>query len=310
MKIDGVVISCYVLDVYFTRVCVASIRLWYPELPIWLLKDRQYGDFDTREIESNWNVQVYPSRQRNLGWGFGKLEVLCEPPTRRLLLLDSDIVFAGRVIERLESYDEDIIVESFDETAIEQEFFSLDALRKVDPSFNFPGYGFNTGQFVTTTGKITKDDFAGLVDWQTRAVMRPDVFKMGEQGVLNYVAQRKAEQGALTIRREAFMVRPGKGSRAKHIHVEDLNREGRHQELIHWAGLRWGKTLAEMPRSDILLHFEKLYYQRIKFGDWLKEWRLARFRIDRRFITPAKILAKTHLAKLKRPQTHRPGERV
>jgi hypothetical protein len=44
--------------------------------PVWLLKDRQYGDFSTREIEMYWNVRVYPSRQKTQGWGFGKLEVI------------------------------------------------------------------------------------------------------------------------------------------------------------------------------------------------------------------------------------------
>jgi hypothetical protein len=299
MKIEGIVISCYLLDVYLTRVCVASIRFWYPQVPIWLLKDRRYGDFNTYEIENKWNVRVYPGRQKNLGWGFGKLEILTEPPARRLLLLDSDIAFAGRVIDRLERFDEDLIVESFEETAFEKEFFSLNGLRELDPQFEFPRYGFNTGQIVVTTGKITKQDFSGLVDWQTRTVMHPEVFKMGEQGLLNYVALRKAQDGELTIRREPFMLRPGKGSCADHIQLKDLNSEGQHQELIHWAGLRWGKTLNEMPRSEILLHFEKLYYQRVPLGRLLRLWRLARFRIDRTFVTPLKIAVKKGLAKLK-----------
>ena len=299
MRIEGVVISCYVLDMYLTRVCVASIRFWYPQVPIWLLKDRRYGDFNTREIESKWNVQVYPGRQKNLGWGFGKLEILTELPARRLLLLDSDIVFTGRVIDRLERFDEDLIVESFDETAFEEEFFSFNGLRELDPKFEFPGYGFNTGQIVATTAKITKQDFSGLVDWETRTVMHPEVFKMGEQGLLNYVALRKLQEGELTIRRDPFMLRPAKGSCADHIQLKDLDPEGQHQELIHWAGLRWGKTLNEMPRSEILLHFEKIYYQRVPLGRLLREWRRARFRIDRTFVTPLKIVAKKGLAKLK-----------
>ena len=299
MKIEGVVISCYMLDVYLTRVCVASIRYWYPKVPIYLLKDRRYGDFSTREIESQWNVQVYPGREKNLGWGFGKLEILTELPTRRLLLLDSDIVFTGRLIDRLERFDEDLVVESFEEAAFEEEFFSFNGLRELDHQFEFPGYGFNTGQVVATTGKITKLDFIGLVDWQTRTVKHPEVFKMGEQGLLNYVALRKAQNGELTIRRERFMLRPGKDSCSDHIQLKDLNPQGQHQELIHWAGLRWGKTLSEMPRSEILLHFEKLYYQRVALGRLLRQWRLARFRIDRTFVTPLKIAVKKGLARLK-----------
>ena len=299
MRIEGIVLSCYIRDVYFTRVCVASIRYWYPHIPIWLLKDHHCGDFSTREIENKWNVQVYPGLQKDLGWGFGKLEVLTSSPARRLLLLDSDIVFAGRVIDRLEQFNEDFVVESFDETKIEEQFFSLSGLRQVDQAFEFPGYGFNTGQIVATTGKLTKQDFESLVNWQTRSIIHTEVFKMGEQGLLNYMVLRNVQKRKVTIRREPFMVWPGEASRAEHIQLKHIDPEGRQQQLIHWAGLRWGKTLDEMPRSEILLHFERMYYQRVRFGSWLKRWRLSIFRIDRSLITPFKEFVHKVLAKLK-----------
>lgn len=211
MKIEGVVISCYKLDTQLTRTCAASIRFWYPEIPIWLLKDRQYGDFSTREIEKYWDARVYPGRQRNLGWGFGKLEAMTELPSRRLLFIDSDIVFAGRVIERLENFDEELIVnkDDFDAAGVEEQFFALDRLRQLDTKFDFPGYGFNGGQIVATTGRIARQDFDGLLDWQTRTVIFPEVFKKGDQGLLNYVVLSKMQHGKLTIRREPFMVWPG-----------------------------------------------------------------------------------------------------
>ena len=177
--------------------------------------------------------------------------------------------------------------------------FALDRLRQLDPKFEFPGYGFNGGQIVATTGKITKQDFDGLLDWQTRTVLHPEVFRKGDQGLTNYVVLRKVQQGKLTIRREPFMVWPGEAVRAEHIQVKDFTPEGRHQQLIHWAGLRWGKTLEEMPRSEILLHFERIYYRRVPLGAWLRPWRRARFRIQRTFITPLKTVAKRVLSKLR-----------
>ena len=294
MKIEGIAISCYKFDVYLTRLCVASIRFWYPHIPIWLLKDRHYGDFDTLEIEKYWNVQVYPGRQKTLGWGFGKLEVMTESPARRLLLLDSDVVFTGRVIDRLERFDEDLIVdkETFDATSVEVQFFSPDKLRQLDPGFAFPGYGFNTGQIVTTTGRLNKQDFEGLLDWQTRTAKHSEVFKKGEQGLLNYVALRKVQHGELTIHREPFMVWPGEVARAEHIHLMDLTSEGRKQQVIHWAGLGWGKAVEEMPRSEILLHFEDIYYSRVPLGAWVRQWRRVRFALRHRFSTPFKTAAK------------------
>ena len=294
MKIEAVAISCYRFDVELTRLCVASIRFWYPRIPIWLLKDRHYGDFDTREIEKYWNVQVYPDRQKTLGWGFGKLEVMTESPARRLLLLDSDVVLAGRTIDRLERFDEDLIVdkEDFDATAVEVQLFSQDKLRQLDPDFAFPGYGFNTGQIVATTGCLSKQDFDSFLDWRTRTVKHPEVFKKGEQGLFNYVVLRKVQHGELTIHREPFMVWPGEVARAEHIQLGDLTSEGRQQQVIHWAGLGWGRALEDMPRPEILLHFEEIYYSHVPLGSWLRQWRRLRFSFRHRFVTPIKSAAK------------------
>lgn len=299
MKIDGVVISCYRFDLEFTRICVASIRYWYPNVPIWLLKDHQYGDFSTTEVEKYWNVQLYPAQEK-LAWGFGKLVVMTELPPRRFLFLDSDTAFSGRVLDHLESFDEDIVVENKDYVAageVETQFFSLDGIRQLDPSFKFPGFGFNGGQLVATTGVLTKEDFAGLLDWQTLAVKHPDIFKMGDQGLTNYVVLRKMQRGELTLRREPLMVWPGVAAGAKHIQVTDFTSGVPHQQVIHWAGLRWGKTPEEMLRSDILLHFEKMYYSRIPMGPSLCKWRRFRFRVQRAFITPLKALGKKVLSR-------------
>lgn len=299
MKIDGIVISCYRFDVELTRICVASIRYWYPHVPIWLLKDRQYGDFSTTEIEKYWQVQVYPAREK-LGWGVGKLLVMTELPRRRLLLLDSDTAFSGRILDYLESLDEDIVVENKDYVAtgeVEVQFFSLDGIRELDPSFRFPGIGFNTGQFVVTTGVVTKGDFDGLLDWHTLSPKYPEIFRMGEQGLLNYVVLRKLQRGELTLRQEPLVVWPGAPHRANHIQVPDLTPDSHHLEVIHWAGLRWGKTPDEMLRSDILLHFEKIYYSRVPLGPWHRQCRRARFRAQRAFVTPLKILAKKMLSR-------------
>jgi hypothetical protein len=203
---------------------VASIRFWYPDIPIWLLKDRQHGEFSTSEIEHYWNVKVYPSQHKKLGWGFGKLDVVTETSGRRLMLVDSDTVFTGRVIDRLQQFGEELVVdkEDFSPQAIGVQFFPGDKLRQLDPKFAFPGYGFNTGQFVVTTGRIVKSDFEGLLHSEQRSVKHPGAFQKSEQGVFNYVVLRKVQQGQLTLHREPFMVWLGELSCVQHIRVEDL----------------------------------------------------------------------------------------
>lgn len=293
MKIDAVVISCYPFDLHLTRLCVASIRFWYPDLPIWLLKDRHHGDFDTSELQRYWGAQVYPTAQQTQGWGFGKLEVMTEPTARRFLFLDSDIVFVGRVIDRLEQFDHDFIVdyEDFPPDAVPVQFFPLDKLCQFDPSFTFPGYGFNGGQIVATTGSISRADFDALLDWQSRSVTHPEIFQKGDQGLTNYVVLRKIQRGQLTIHREDFMAWPGQLSRTAHIHLHELTPDSPHPQLMHWAGLGWGKPLDQMPRADILLHFEALYYSRIPRGSALRRLRNARAWANRSVVIPLKVTA-------------------
>ncbi|HQH27092.1 MAG TPA: hypothetical protein PLP17_06820 [Oligoflexia bacterium] len=268
MKIEGIVLSCFKYDWPLARICIASIRYWYPDIPIWLLKDQEPGAFDTGEAEKYWHVQVYPSKRFNQGWGFGKLDVMTELPARRLLFIDADVVIVGRVIDRLEQFDADLVVEHHNYRLCDmgELFFALEKLHEFDPDFAFPGHAFNGGQIVATTGRLTAGDFAGLIDWEKRRVNHPDIFQMGDQGLLNYVALRKAQKGELVIHREPFMLWPGEPEEVKHLRLDDFSRDSAHRELIHWAGLRWGKKPSQMPRADILEWFEERYYERIPFG--------------------------------------------
>jgi hypothetical protein len=298
MKIEEVYISCYKLDVHLTRICVASIRFWYPDIPIWLIKDEKYGRFSTKDIEKGWNVGVFaPEGGKNFGWGMGKYEVFFLPKRSRVFLIDSDIVFAGRVLDELEMHNEDFIVHKepspCSPESMELHYFSVAKLRSIDPTFRVDHAGcFNGGQIVATTGILQRDDFARFIDWRTRAVLRPDVFKMGEQGLLNYILQRKQQDRALSIAYVPFMIWPGREAEARHIRVDDLVVEGRWRQLIHWAGLRWGRSVMQMPRADILQHFERMYYSRLPFGSLVKLWRQYSGMLEQPIKIPVKLAAR------------------
>src|ERR1700722_1184870 len=110
MKIDCIYIAACAKDYRWTKCCVSSIRRWYEDIPIYLIKDETHGRFYTRELEHHWNLGALATEHKLLGYGFGKLEPLFLPRGQRCLILDSDTVFAGRVLEPLETYDGDFIV--------------------------------------------------------------------------------------------------------------------------------------------------------------------------------------------------------
>jgi hypothetical protein len=208
MKIERIYIAGHKNDLHFTRCCVASIRHWYPRIPISLIKDESNGTYSTEEIERYWHVDCFKTNRRLLGFGFGKLEPLFLPTKERCLILDSDIVFLGKVLNVLEQYDEDFIVADtpnpLEETS--KHYFNLSRLHALDPAFIFPNYTFNSGQMVATMGILGREDFEPFIRFDEPPThIYPDIFVIGEQGVLNYVLMRKFQEGKISLRREPFM---------------------------------------------------------------------------------------------------------
>ncbi len=63
-----IAIAVHKNDVWFCRICVTSIRHFYPEIEIVLLKDELNGQFSTEEIEKFWNVKLFDLGKKEFGW--------------------------------------------------------------------------------------------------------------------------------------------------------------------------------------------------------------------------------------------------
>ncbi|MEO8576304.1 MAG: hypothetical protein ABI556_06385, partial [Gemmatimonadales bacterium] len=98
-----IVILCNRSDVFLTRICVASIRYYYPGVAIHIVKDEVNGRFSTSSLEKAFKVEVLDLGLKNYGWCTGKISVLLSGKLagRKILLLDSDIVFIGKVLDTL-----------------------------------------------------------------------------------------------------------------------------------------------------------------------------------------------------------------
>lgn len=267
MKIDRIYIAGCRQDLRFTHCCVASIRHWYPRIPICLIKDESQGSYDTSELECGWDVTLFETGRKSFGWGFAKLEPLFHPAGERCLVLDSDTVFLGRVLERLEDCGADFVVAQSPNPPeeIRQHYFDLGALAEFDPNFVFPDYTFNSGQFVATTGILTRADFDPLVDFSaTPRIARADVFAGADQGVLNYVLMKKCEEGRLTLQRLEFMWWAG-WLKPRAVKRRKLADRSGYPYVVHWAGPK--RRLFRLTRNGhILRYFESYYYSRVSRG--------------------------------------------
>lgn len=282
MTIDRVYLLAHKYYLRLTRICVASIRYWYPDLPIDLIKDEVAGPFSTEEIERTWNVGVLKTTDRAFGWGFAHLEPLLAIPRHRFLVMDVDIAFVGPVLDELERHGEDFIVDREDHPDCPDEhfqnlYFRLDRLKEWDPDFTFPNFAFNAGQFVGTSGLFSRQDFDGLIEWTSpRATSKPEIFNRGDQGVLNYVLMKKLAAGQITVARVPFM-KWGE-EEMNEFDLARINADSPYPYLIHWAGLRKPR-MKDMVRSDILFKFEDYYYSRIPLAWPRRHFRLGRDRV-------------------------------
>lgn len=277
--VDCIYIAAASHDSRFTRICVASIRYFYPEVPIRFLVGGRVRRELLDEVRNLYGVQPAPMPPGEYGWGFIKLEPLFESHRERFLVLDSDTVLLGPVLETIETSRSDFMVDSEQqsEECTKQIYYDWEALQKVDLKATRPEFLFNTGQWFGRSGVLTRADFGHWVEWSLpRRLTRPDLFKNGEQGLLNYVVNEKAHAGTLSVNRVPLMRWPGHN--LGDIALAEVARgpASPYRQIVHWAGFKAAR-LETLPRADLLLHFERLYYQRHGGGEPLRQARARRY---------------------------------
>jgi hypothetical protein len=263
--IDCVYIAASPGDARYTRTCVASVRYFCGDIPIRLLVGGclQRGLAD--ELRKYWNVGVADLPRGDYGWGFVKLEPLFGPSGERFLVLDSDTVLTGQVIEIWNECPAPFLVddEQQSEADTKRLYYDWEKVREIDQAARPPEFVFNSGQWFGTAGVLTRDNFAPWVEWTIpRATSPHGYFMNGEQGILNYVLNQKAIDG-LRVDRSQIMRWPGHSMHG--LDAETVSKWAAEPRVVHWAGMKRVRQ-RDMIGADLLAYFEKVYYQRLPSG--------------------------------------------
>lgn len=278
MKISKVVLACHRKDLWLTKIAVASIRYWYPDIKILVYKDLFSGNFDTHELEKYWKVEVNSQKMR-VGSPLAKLKIITTKPAERIMLIDSDVVFAGKVIDYLNGFAEDVVVSAETLETCETEWFyrtyyDCEKLKAFDPAFVFPGYSFNTGQYVVTTGVVSDNDLTPYVDFTGKAKLKhPNIFSLHDQGLLNYLLVKKEQLGEITIAKPDFMVWMSSRTQvsvSSTITVENIKKKLDYPAVVHWAGTVH-PDITKMPGAALVDFFQSYYYSALPFGA-IRRW--------------------------------------
>jgi hypothetical protein len=264
--IDCIYIAASARDARYTRICIASVRYFYPEVPIKLLVGGRLQRGLADELQRHWNVGLADLPWGDYGWGFVKLETLFGPPGEKFLVLDSDTVLTGRVLDVWSNSRGPFLVddESQSEADTKRLYYDWEKLRDIDPSAQPPQFVFNTGQWFGTAGALTRDDFEPWVEWTLPRKLRyPEHFMPGDQGILNYVFNRKVALDGLRVERRRIMSWPGHSMDG--LDAETVSKHAAAPRVVHWAGVKKARQ-RNIKGADLLAYFEKVYYQRLPAG--------------------------------------------
>ena len=271
-----IVVCCNKKDVYLANICIASIRYFYPDIRIELIKDPGNGNFNTTELERSFNVRVVDLGIKQLGWSGAKFHYLYlqEKKGNKILILDADIVFVGPFLERLlpEILKNDYTV-SFEENLHPREewvksiFFDIDAVKNAYPNYQYPGYFFNAGQIFLTVGAIEENVLYEFFNPTTYPFwQKNELFPLVDQSVYNYLLPTLHLENKIKLGKAKFMLWAGSHD-LKNISLKEVATGNVDEGLIHWAGCVRVNYVKKMLRGDILMFFEDWYYKKIPLGN-------------------------------------------
>lgn len=264
--VDCIYVAASAHDARFTRICVASIRYFYPHAVIKLLAGGRLERGLREELSRYWNVIAADLPPGDYGWGFVKLEPLFGKPGERFLVVDSDTVFAGPVLDAWTASAADFLVDDEQQTEADTRrlYYDWRKLAAIDPTARPPQFVFNSGQWFGTAGILSREDFAAWIDWtMPRRLRHPECFMPGEQGILNFVLNRKAVREDLRLERRVIMRWPGHGM--KGLEARAVAERLAPPVVVHWAGMKKPR-LRRMTGADLLSLFERQYYSRTACG--------------------------------------------
>ena len=279
-------ICCYHGDFFLTKILCASIRHFYEDVPIILIKD---GDFDTQQLKVLGNISEFnrawvPASLRGLkGMGSPKLLIFFQEQFERFLYIDSDAALVSPIFElpfeETDFYVDTSYAQFYDSEKwdlpkddscflgdvkwIQRYIFNPKRVELFDPSFDFQSLTlFNSGQFFGRSGIFELDEMLTLLQWHHE---HKGLFALNDQGILNYLINKGVQEKRFTLAGSRFKIGGGYEQLDSYPELSTdsiRNRNFRKRRIIHWAGVNQTR-LDQFPFAFVLQEFDSEYYHRL-----------------------------------------------
>ena len=242
----GVVIAATPQHLHWVRGTCASVRYFMEETPICVLLD---GDADTSDIETTCGALVIRRgdvrhrelREISFGSLLTKLAPLWLSPFETYLLIDADTVVWGDMRRHAAFDDFDFIFDSpiGDAERVRKWVMDVDVIGRRFPEFDAGGHVpeyVNTGAVYGRRGTFELDEYLELV----RFAQANQGALYADQGLLNFMVFRAADEGRLRLDRRELQVTTGDTTREEVVRrfafVDSQPHVVGDPLVLHWAG--------------------------------------------------------------------------
>lgn len=206
----GFVTACHAGDKFMVQATLASIHRYCPGVPVCLLVD---GSVDVSELQKAYDPiliridELPDDGMRELVAGSYRVKQVAMwcGPFEHYVWLDSDAIVWGDLRPYIR-FDLDFQVfwpeisikstEVIPPPWLDHFYFNLAALSRYDPGFEWRGHPyFSAGVYACKRNVFTYEQWLELESWQ--ASESGNLFRFGDQGMLNYLVHSAKERGMI-----------------------------------------------------------------------------------------------------------------
>lgn len=268
----GIIIGCAENDLYLLKGCIESVKHSMGNHAIGILYDGYHLN-KLKKITNHYNVVEIIDRnavdriilkKMSFGYGLTKMLSFWYSPFNHFLYLDADIIIYGNVMMNVMTTDYDIVISRIedyhDEEWVSNFFYDKALLKKHFPEYRQDTYDNNlfcTGVFWSKKNIID-------VTWYEEMLMfineHPDVFKCGDQGLLNYMIFTLHANNKIRIGRVFEQILCNEHNTRQLINKYPLIRykaEPNKAYLLHYAGKK--PMVYNLDMAPYMRYFRMLY---------------------------------------------------
>lgn len=250
--------------------CLASIKYWYPDIEIVIIKNLNNGNFNLNFLKNYFHVSFMYETDYSYGKFYGSLEPFLTGKDERFIILDTDTVLTGKIIDFIELKNEDFIID-FEQQPLNKVrdlYWDPELISCFINNFSDSWFTFNNGIIAGVGNKITKSDFNDFMIWEKYKeplIINQSVFPTYDQSAINVVLNKKFSQKQISLTREKIMIYPSFFTES----VDDLlkgieNKDAQEFRIIHWADT---KSIApsQKPLSEIFIFYTDNFFESLSY---------------------------------------------